>query len=1089
MLDKSIYLNFWCESSSQSVKRGSNGNTEQSETALDAEGYTWDANVYDSADYGAATSRRRLIVRAVKYGELPQLPQKIEQKTGWYEVVEDLVDDLPTTELAQWQKERLEADGIDINAIEEPLFVFDGGGKNGKARYAFASSPLPTITASGSADRIVMPGGEVKLVSPRVLARIMGLPDSYKLPEGRTLAHTVLGNGVPVKLTEAVIAPMLEQFQEEKTDSMEGQVMFSSRWYGGNSGYVGYSMSKRAAKAREEGRFPKTDFKKEYGVTDNALKFLVDAKIIDDSEWHHTSKYGNKTTFYSWNGEGYADYYANNKTEIDKVAREIVKSKPEMESFEPTESGMKTWEGQYNVWKQHRDEIVSKLWDEFEAAEEEWQEKERIRTEAAQKEWALRVKYETFIRDLNVPEEYAASNGVRVETNGSGNSYLWKYYYGENPAFKKYAVAAKEELERRINESKGDVPTFEEWKALNGENEVRLSAKEANERFNQELQQQIDGTLPVGHIYQLGMPGEILRASGFPLVPIELSATRLAEKAAQENHIFDISEVKDLVRELNNPLAVFRYGNNAKNVIVGIEHNGKQFLVGVHFNQSHRGMEVSDIRGIFPKDNAEWLNWITQGKANYLDKEKIQTLIDKQRINLAEVEYLDLDSVANIIETFANPQISEEENLGEQANLTSEDSDTRMKVENQWQDMLTEKEREAMQAEHDAVYKGGYMFSNETAFDNGTNSDEGVMFRIEDELNFKAKYNLIGAGVTAVIESEEDLLKLKNIIDDDVYAALENAYNNPYMYGGAYPQHTIIAIYKNKPTAPYPGLVLWHEQAHIAYNRMNLADKEECGLVALEWLKNQTWEGCRHYDIIINNYKQENWPNEATARLIEYTIEKYGVDRFLSSEFGGNKKLSKLVTAIKNQLVYGKEEPTERDILRRTEYLQRAQEADSRRDRKSNGPNRNRPYIQGQSESERGRSREVAQRNGEGYQDNIVEREGEGAVSDYDVTMASDPVSKVIGEPRYGRGKKMREYAALERKHMARKAKEIAEKLNLDNVEIVTDASALEGRRAKAKGFYNVKTDKITIVVPNHTNVFDVAETVLYEAVAHYGLR
>lgn len=183
--------------------------------ALDANGYTWDANVYNSADYGAATSRRRLIVRAVKDGALPPMPQKVKEKRGWYEAVEDLVEDLPTTSLAPWQRERLEADGIIPEEVKEPLFVFDGGGKNGKARYAYGSSPLPTITASGSADRIVMPGGEVKLVSPRVLARIMGLPDSYQLPESRTLAHTILGNGVPVEMTEAVIAPMLEQFQEE----------------------------------------------------------------------------------------------------------------------------------------------------------------------------------------------------------------------------------------------------------------------------------------------------------------------------------------------------------------------------------------------------------------------------------------------------------------------------------------------------------------------------------------------------------------------------------------------------------------------------------------------------------------------------------------------------------------------------------------------------------------------------------------------------------------------------------------------------------------------------------------------------------
>lgn len=73
-------------------------------------------------------------------------------------------------------------------------------------------------------------------------------------------------------------------------------------------------------------------------------------------------------------------------------------------------------------------------------------------------------------------------------------------------------------------------------------------------------------------------------------------------------------------------------------------------------------MTVSDIRGIFPKDNAEWLNWINQGKFLYMNKEKIQELIDKQRKNLADVEYLDLDSIANVIESFGNPSV-EDENL------------------------------------------------------------------------------------------------------------------------------------------------------------------------------------------------------------------------------------------------------------------------------------------------------------------------------------------------------------------------------------------------------------------------------------------
>ncbi len=175
-----------------------------------------------------------------------------------------------------------------------------------------------------------------------------------------------------------------------------------------------------------------------------------------------------------------------------------------------------------------------------------------------------------------------------------------------------------------------------------------------NEKFNIELQQQIDEKLPIGHIYNLGTPGILLRSCGFPNCPIELSSIRLKKKSNQENHIFSISEIRDLVKKINSPWAVFRYNDNVRNVIIGIEHDNKQFLVGVSFNYLKEGMEILDIRSIFPKTTAKWLNWITQGKADYLNKEKIQTLIIQQRTNLAEVDYLDLNSLANLIENFEN---------------------------------------------------------------------------------------------------------------------------------------------------------------------------------------------------------------------------------------------------------------------------------------------------------------------------------------------------------------------------------------------------------------------------------------------------
>ena len=189
-----------------------------------------------------------------------------------------------------------------------------------------------------------------------------------------------------------------------------------------------------------------------------------------------------------------------------------------------------------------------------------------------------------------------------------------------------------------------------------------VSADAVNRQFNDELQRQVDGTLPKGHIYRLGRPGGVLLSTGFPDLPIELSSTRLEEKSRQRNHEFDIADVRDLAKAINNPLAVFSYGNKdkAQNIVVEIERGGKKFVVGISLNPvvGGRNLEVNSIRGLFPKDNAEWLNWIAQGKLLYVDKQKIQALMSQQRTILADVGYLDLDAVANIVKNFENPDIS-----------------------------------------------------------------------------------------------------------------------------------------------------------------------------------------------------------------------------------------------------------------------------------------------------------------------------------------------------------------------------------------------------------------------------------------------
>lgn len=99
-----------------------------------------------------------------------------------------------------------------------------------------------------------------------------------------------------------------------------------TRIYGGNSGYNGYSISKRGQKAKDGGRFPKTAFKKEYNLSQTSFDMLCFLGIIrNGGEWHHTSKFGNRTTFFSWVddfNDNYFIHYQQNKKEIDKILKD-----------------------------------------------------------------------------------------------------------------------------------------------------------------------------------------------------------------------------------------------------------------------------------------------------------------------------------------------------------------------------------------------------------------------------------------------------------------------------------------------------------------------------------------------------------------------------------------------------------------------------------------------------------------------------------------------------------------------------------------------------------------------------------------------
>jgi len=193
-----------------------------------------------------------------------------------------------------------------------------------------------------------------------------------------------------------------------------------------------------------------------------------------------------------------------------------------------------------------------------------------------------------------------------------------------------------------------------------------MEQEEINNRFNSELQQQIDGTLPKGHIYDLGYPNAILLSVGIENLPIELSSERIAVKSSPDyrrKHQFDLSNIKDLVKAINSPIAIFKSTrlDGAKVILTDLRHNGWHFVVimnrymNPHSRKEH--ISVNSVKSLYPKDNvADLMNWFKSGSKliAWADKEKALNFISTQSTNLIAGGNEIQGSTYNIVKNFAN---------------------------------------------------------------------------------------------------------------------------------------------------------------------------------------------------------------------------------------------------------------------------------------------------------------------------------------------------------------------------------------------------------------------------------------------------
>lgn len=179
---------------------------------LHREGYAFRWWSVDAADFGVPQNRRRLLLLARLGGLQPKAPlqthtdqltpilEKRQPHVGWYETVRDLLPEMPRAEFANWQFDVLAERGwlAEDGRVRAPyIFVINGSNTTSRTVRAF-DKPIFTLRA-GRLDihRAWLGPDMVVRLTPRALARLQSLPESFVLPEDCGLANKVIGNSVP----------------------------------------------------------------------------------------------------------------------------------------------------------------------------------------------------------------------------------------------------------------------------------------------------------------------------------------------------------------------------------------------------------------------------------------------------------------------------------------------------------------------------------------------------------------------------------------------------------------------------------------------------------------------------------------------------------------------------------------------------------------------------------------------------------------------------------------------------------------------------------------------------------------------------
>lgn len=613
------------------------------------------------------------------------------------------------------------------------------------------------------------------------------------------------------------------------------------------------------------------------------------------------------------------------------------------------------------------------------------------------------------------------------------------------------------------------------------------SPERANERFNDEL----DAFKNKSHkgLLHLGRPGAILRAAGIDVESITLSPTVLNRHL--NKHAISTDDLKGLAKSIQSPVLVYKHGKNSPNIVVVTELDVKGVKLSASFELDSNGevVKVSNISSIHNKDaEKELLRLYKMGEKDFrnalkwVEKEKMLNWLAPSSYKPSGMQTNEAPfDIAKVIQDFENPKVSDEKVSEDDLYRVVDDKETIERLDAEPKitayramQVIDGKLYSPMAAKVDGKLTdsnphGAWTEAEETLFD--FTPEQKAAMEALDKSNEPGNVELIKGKLRYNKQSKNGKGTFQFHLVKGDGSSLWAAYN-PYI-------HSSMSMLNDQFTSAYkrPNIVVVEveipeSELTSGYRAQNA--KNTVGMT--EWKAGPVagqLPGDMARQVMLSRWSK-------VKRIVPYSEVADQVAATLST--------AEEKTGQKVQLPIESFHPELRKELEKrgfefqhgkyTEETAKRKAWDDLTDEEKQQAYKGAAYMDDAA---------IEALNSE-YSGEWLKREGEGQATDEEVSLANDPVSKMIGKSRYSAGQQV-EYAENMRKRMTTHAQELAEKLHLSNVEIVADGSGFTGKRQKAKGFYNKTTGKITVVIGNHTSMADVEKTILHEAVAHYGLR